>query len=221
MKYLLFLLSFLSTLSYSQDDELIYLTFRKQKDSINLYCVNKNPVDYFIYVHFTTRDIKVNPKDLKRIVKSNDSLFVTKLTSYFSLANFDREVILYKQPLIEIDSAQAFKNFKTPIQNLIEKNQLIVFVKRECPDCSEITNYLNLEKLPSKQIDVQLLENSKKYQETLDFFEIYDKKITLPLIVFEGKPYYHLKKKEKTALLEDILQKLKDKRYQNTKRRYQ
>ena len=171
MKKIIFFLIFVTFLTYSQDDDLIYLRYRKDKDTINLYCVNKNPVDYFIYVNITNRDIVPNPKQLKRIVKVNDSLFITQLTSKFKLDDVGKDIILYKKALIGLDSAQVFKDFKTPTETFLEKNQLIVFTKKNCPKCSEITNFLNLEKLPSKQIDVEHYQNIRKYEEIVDFFK--------------------------------------------------
>ena len=213
MKYFFIFFYIISFHSFGQDDKLIYLHYLKFTDTINIYCVNKNPVDYYIHVQIYNNEVKANPNNLKKIIKANDSTFVTQLTSKYGLNNFASDIVFYKKPLIEIDSIQAFKDFKTPIENFIKSNKLIVFTKKNCPACSEVTNFLNLEKLPSNQIDINNLENAKKYEEVLDYFQLKKKNIELPFIVFEEKPYYQLKKKEKEVLFKEILEKLKSQRY--------
>lgn len=218
MKHLVIFFAFYSLLSSAQDDELIYLTFERNNDTINLYCVNKNNVDYYIYIHIKNKNVVAKPNKLKLIVKANDSLFVSQLTSPFSLAHFKPAVWFYKKVIT--DTINPFKDFKTPTETLIKKDQLIVFTQKHCPECATITNYLNSNNFPLKQYDLHYTDNVNKFEDVLDHFNLVREKIELPFIVFEGKPYYHLKKKEKEKLLEEINEKLKSKKVQNIRRSF-
>jgi hypothetical protein len=48
----------------------------------------KNNVDYYTYIHIKNKNVVAKPNKLKLIVKANDSLFVSQLTSPFTLAHF-------------------------------------------------------------------------------------------------------------------------------------